>query len=588
MTDSAPQPQREAAFFSAIRSWGITRSSQGVFGGVASGVGERIGLARVPARIILVIAAIILTGLVLLAYAAAWALLPDRDGNIVIQNFGRGITNVGALVGIGIIALIGIMNLDGHWWNGGFNIGWDSADVSGFGRFDTVLMVFFTIISIGFSLLVLAGIAFGIVYLVRRGGRDSGQGSGGTSSGHAGTDATSVDANDPPAAAAGPPAAADPTRPQPWEAALTPRDVALGAASTGAAAASAGDGPESADAAATSSGEGSAASVPPVPPVPPRPALPPRPPKRRVPGPGKMFYLITLAWVLISGAAILIAESQYLLAASASLIWLATFTIGFGVILAGISLTGRKPGFLGFLSVPLLAVGLLAAVNTGEIRDAFDMVSVEISAGGSSDYWIDGRHYDSDGNLIEEVPYDDPSVADPTLAFTDDYQQIFVAQQCWDYEAYRQEMEFDPETGESYEDGRQYATQARMTYGALDQDAVVDVTAERTLLTIPQGTNLILRGDAFAQATVDWQSRGLHCEFYDDGSFGDGSQRNTGTEYLSAINAGAPTLTLVVHDDKFANTIVIEETPAVTPDATATPAPTGSPEPTSAPEGNQS
>ncbi|WP_160300036.1 PspC domain-containing protein [Demequina oxidasica] len=564
MTDSAPQPQREAAFFTAIRSWGITRSSQGVFGGVASGIGERIGLARVPARIILVIAALILTGLVLLAYAAAWALLPDREGNIVIQNFGRGVTNVGALVGIGIVALIGFMNLDDHWWNGGFNIGWNSAEVSGFGRFDTVLMVFFTIISIGFSLLILAGIVFAIVYLVRRGGRDSAKGDGGATSGPEGTGAHSVDANDRQATPTGSPAAADPIRPQPWEAA------------------------------AASYGEGSAASVPPMPPAQTAPAVPPRPPKRRVPGPGKMFYLIALAWVLISAAAILIAESQYLLAASASLIWLATFTIGFGVILAAISLTGRKLGFLGFLSLPLLAVGLLAAVNTGEIREAFDTVSVEISAGGSSDYWIDGKHYESDGTLIEEAPYDDPTVTDPTLAFTDDYQQIYVAQQCFDYEAVKAEAFTDPDTGEVYDDTRVFATQARLTYGELTQDAAVDVTAERTLVSIPEATNVVIRGGTNAQATVDWQSRGLHCEFYgNNGDYGgdafyddEGRLDYSTSDYLSVVNAGVPTLTLVVHDDDFANTIVIEETPAATPDATAAPAPTGAPEPTTAPEGN--
>ena len=48
----------------------------------------------------------------LLAYAAAWALLPDRRGNIIVQNFGRGIPNVGALVGIAILTLIGVGGFD--------------------------------------------------------------------------------------------------------------------------------------------------------------------------------------------------------------------------------------------------------------------------------------------------------------------------------------------------------------------------------------------------------------------------------------------------------------------------------------------
>src|SRR5690554_25487 len=95
-----PQPPTEAAFFTSIREWGVVRGTSGVVGGVVEGVGHKIGLARVPARLLTVVAWILLPGVVMVAYAAGWALLPDARGNIIIQDFGRGITNVGALIGI--------------------------------------------------------------------------------------------------------------------------------------------------------------------------------------------------------------------------------------------------------------------------------------------------------------------------------------------------------------------------------------------------------------------------------------------------------------------------------------------------------
>src|SRR6187431_3441817 len=106
-TESSPEPTREAAFFTTIRSWGIVRGDNRVFGGVLSGVGARIGMAPAAARFIFVLIALITGGLGLLAYAAAWALLPDTEGRIIIQDFGRGRPNVGALVAIAILTLIG-------------------------------------------------------------------------------------------------------------------------------------------------------------------------------------------------------------------------------------------------------------------------------------------------------------------------------------------------------------------------------------------------------------------------------------------------------------------------------------------------
>ncbi|HZJ39606.1 MAG TPA: PspC domain-containing protein, partial [Demequina sp.] len=120
MTTPSEQQPREAAFFRAIREWGLTRGDNGFLGGVVDGLAQRVGMATVPARIIVVIAALILNGLLLLTYAAAWALLPDRRGNIIIQNFGRGMPNVSALIGIAIFTLFGMSGLDN---SGPFNYG---------------------------------------------------------------------------------------------------------------------------------------------------------------------------------------------------------------------------------------------------------------------------------------------------------------------------------------------------------------------------------------------------------------------------------------------------------------------------------
>jgi phage shock protein PspC (stress-responsive transcriptional regulator) len=577
MSDSPPPPeQREAAFFSAIRNWGIMRNRDAFFGGVASGVGERIGLARVPARLVLVVATIVLSGIVPLAYAAAWALLPDRDGNIIIQNFGRGITNVGALIGIAIFGLIGAFNLDPGWGRNGLNIGWSSADVSGLGRFDGVLTILFGFLAVGFGLLVVGGLVFAIVYSIRRGKRPSAPRSGpyavppqsGSSDPDnpvvvpGGSESTEAASSAVPEGTFPPPAAANPGQPQPWEAAVMPGDSSVTGATTTSAA-----------------WNGThRASVPPV---------PPRPPLRRVPGPGRRFYLITAAWLVISIAIIMVTNRVDGLAVAPGLAWLALFTVGFGLILAAIAVSGRKLGFLGFLSIPLLLAGLVTAVNSGEIRDAFDTVSVQFETGGSTDYWIDGTHYDSDGNILDETPYEDPTVTDPTVAFAGDYQQIYVAPQCYAWDAMQPgagqfsnaTSEPNPEVSGQPSSGYSdiYASQARFTYATLDADTTVDVIAEHTVLTIPSNTNLILRAETNAQSTIDWESRGLHCEFWE------GDQDN-----LSLVNTGAPTLTLLVRDDQYANTIEVHETPAVVAEPASTPDPTSSSQPTVAPEGNQS
>lgn len=112
MAEKAPEAQPEGSFFTSIRGWGITRGRQGWLGGVIEGLGNRVGMAAAPARLIAFIGFVVLGGLFTLAYALAWALLPDEDGHIIIQDFGRGTPNVGALVMIALLGLLGMSSVD--------------------------------------------------------------------------------------------------------------------------------------------------------------------------------------------------------------------------------------------------------------------------------------------------------------------------------------------------------------------------------------------------------------------------------------------------------------------------------------------
>lgn len=112
MAENPPEEAADNSFFASIRDWGVTRGPNGWLGGVVEGAGARVGMAAAPARLLAVLALFILGGLFMVAYAAAWLLLPDDRGRIIVQDFGRGTPNVGALVGAALIFLIGVGNLD--------------------------------------------------------------------------------------------------------------------------------------------------------------------------------------------------------------------------------------------------------------------------------------------------------------------------------------------------------------------------------------------------------------------------------------------------------------------------------------------
>ncbi|WP_052663730.1 PspC domain-containing protein [Psychromicrobium lacuslunae] len=103
---------QENGFFTWLRSLKIVRGSDRWVGGVASGVAARLGIDPIIVRGIVVVTSIFF-GIGLLAYGVAWALLPEPDGRIHVQEVSRG-TWSGGMTGASIFVLLGIL----PFWRG--------------------------------------------------------------------------------------------------------------------------------------------------------------------------------------------------------------------------------------------------------------------------------------------------------------------------------------------------------------------------------------------------------------------------------------------------------------------------------------
>lgn len=148
----APPPSDDR-FFAWLRSLGVPRQP-GWIGGVAAGIGARIGIDPILVRGILVVVALFLPA-AFLAYGAAWLLLPDTTGRIHLESMLRGVFD-SALVGVAAFALVGLLGFGGPWWFGGWS--WDADEWFGPFRWFGVLWL----------TLVLAGVVTLIVWLARR------------------------------------------------------------------------------------------------------------------------------------------------------------------------------------------------------------------------------------------------------------------------------------------------------------------------------------------------------------------------------------------------------------------------------------
>lgn len=121
-----PSPPAGTDTFGRLRGLGIARPARGRWiGGVAAGLGRRWNLDPLLIRGVLV-ALTIVGGVGLLLYGIAWALLPEDDGRIHLQEATRGNVTAG-LVGAGFFGLLFFLFSDspGHhgpglglWWWG--------------------------------------------------------------------------------------------------------------------------------------------------------------------------------------------------------------------------------------------------------------------------------------------------------------------------------------------------------------------------------------------------------------------------------------------------------------------------------------
>ena len=112
-------PVVEHGFFRWIRGLGVQRSQERWIGGVAGGLGQRFGIDPLLARGLVVVLAVF-TGAGLLLYGLAWALLPEPDGRIHLQEAGRGRWTAG-LTGALVFFLLGLIDRPGpfgHWNDG--------------------------------------------------------------------------------------------------------------------------------------------------------------------------------------------------------------------------------------------------------------------------------------------------------------------------------------------------------------------------------------------------------------------------------------------------------------------------------------
>ena len=96
----------------------------GVVGGVIAGLAKRFAVDPLPLRIVLIALVVFIGGAILIAYALAWALIPDPDGSsgISLPRLARGggrRWQLGAGVALLVLAALLVFRELGIWWSDG-------------------------------------------------------------------------------------------------------------------------------------------------------------------------------------------------------------------------------------------------------------------------------------------------------------------------------------------------------------------------------------------------------------------------------------------------------------------------------------
>lgn len=76
------------SFFNALRSAGLKRGPRKIVGGVLGGIADRLNVDPVFVRIVFLVLCL-LPGPAVLVYLAAWILIPDQSGRIILEEWVR-------------------------------------------------------------------------------------------------------------------------------------------------------------------------------------------------------------------------------------------------------------------------------------------------------------------------------------------------------------------------------------------------------------------------------------------------------------------------------------------------------------------
>ncbi|MFC5929369.1 PspC domain-containing protein [Cryobacterium melibiosiphilum] len=142
-----------ARFFDWIRASGLTRGSDRWIAGVCGSIAARTGLDPLIVRGIAIVIAI-LGGPLVFAYAIGWALIPNSEGRIYLEEAFRKRFEP-AMIAIGALLFFTIVPaFRGFWWNG-MPGAWGLPDWLA------------TTFSVGWALLLTAGVIWLVVVLLR-------------------------------------------------------------------------------------------------------------------------------------------------------------------------------------------------------------------------------------------------------------------------------------------------------------------------------------------------------------------------------------------------------------------------------------
>lgn len=321
-TGTAPATSQQN-FFDWIRNQGIRRGPDRWIGGVASGVAHRFGIDPLIVRGIFIVLALF-AGVGVLLYGVAWALLPEPDGRIHVQEAAAGRWS-GGMTGALITTIIGLPSLGRGFW------GWGWDGMPG---------LFWTLFWMG-------GVFYLIYFLVQRNKTSKG----------APTVGQQNYSSTPYAAAPGGTGYGTPTQ--------FASSTTSGTTNTGTNSGVPVYGAPGRSGATPSGPSGSVPSPsgpsgprPPYGPTPPQQWQPkPAAPKRK--GPGAAIVSVSAGAALLAGGTLKALDAGNVIELGNSgnaVVWATgAAVLGLGILIAG--LRGRTSGFLGFLAVAALIIG---------------------------------------------------------------------------------------------------------------------------------------------------------------------------------------------------------------------------------------